>query len=168
MTNWAIAMAEVVVIAWPEERAAAARVIAAGVPVLYLVRADDDLPIPTTCLEEWVRLPGDDRDMQARISALEMRAALHVAPPFVDNVGRLHRGGSVVALSAAEARLAEALTARFGAVVSDQELLDAVSRGTAAPPISLRGEIRRLRSHVREVHLAIRREQRGYVLRSTE
>lgn len=161
-------MPEVVAIRWPEEREDAADFVMAGVAVLYLVRAEDDPPIPTGCLEDWVRIPGDDRDLHARIAALELRAALHDAPPFVDNRGRLHHGGSVVALNATEARLALALTARFGAVVSDEELLDAVSDVTATPATSLRGDIGRLRSRLREVHLAIRRTRRGYVLEASK
>ena len=162
------AMPEVVAICWPEERDDAARFVAAGVAVLYLVRDEDDPPIPTGCLEDWVRIPGDDRDMHARISALELRAALHQSPPFVDNGGRLHHRGRVVALNPSEARLAAALTARFGAVVSDEELLDAVSSETGTATTSVRGEVGRLRSRLRELHLTIRRTRRGYVLLASE
>jgi Transcriptional regulatory protein, C terminal len=161
-------MAEVVAICWPEEREDAARFAAAGVAVLYLVRADDDPPIPTGCLEDWVRIPGDYRDLQARVSALELRAALHQSPPYVDSIGRFHYRGRIVPLKSTEARLAVALTARFGAVVSDEELLDAVRDVTSTPAISLRVEIGRLRSRVRELHLAIRRLRHGYVLLPSE
>jgi hypothetical protein len=73
-------MAEVVAICWPEERDDAARFVMAGVAVLYIVRADDDPPIPTGCLEDCVRIPGDDRDLHARITALELRVP-QVVPP---------------------------------------------------------------------------------------
>ena len=66
-------MAEVVAIRWPEEHEEAAHLVSAGVAVLYLVRADDDPPIPSGCLEDWVRIPGDDRDLHARLAALELR-----------------------------------------------------------------------------------------------
>ncbi len=138
-------MAEVVAIRWPEEREDAARLAAAGVAVLYLVEADDDPPVPTGCLEDWVRIPGEERDLRARLAALELRAELHHAPPFVDDDDRLHHGGKVVALSPIEARLAAALTARLGAVVSDQELLD-VLREDRAMPTTLRSEVGHLRS----------------------
>lgn len=157
-------MAEVVAIRWPEERDDAVRLTTAGVAVLYLVRAEDDPPIPTGCLEDWVRIPGDDRDLHARLAALELRAALHHAPPFVDDNDRLHHEGRILALNPKEARLAAALAARFGAVVSDKDLLDAVSDETATPTTALRVEIGRLRSRLREAHLAIHRTHRGYVL----
>ena len=157
-------MAEVVAIRWPEEREDAARLTAAGVAVLYLVDADDDPPVPTGCLEDWVRIPGDDRDLRARLAALELRAELHHAPPFVDDDDRLHYGGTVVALSPIEARLAAVLTARIGGTVSDESLLEAVRNGGEMSAASLRVEMGRLRSRLRPLHLAIRRTRHGYVL----
>jgi len=160
-------MAEVVAIRWPEEAEDAARLAIAGVAVLYLVRETDDPPIPTGCLEDWVRIPGDDRDLHARLAALELRAALHHSPPFVDDDRRLHHRGTVVPLNTKEARIAAALTARFGAEVSDDELLDALGDGPALPPTSLRGEMGRLRSRLREANLAIHRTRHGYFMHGT-
>jgi DNA-binding response OmpR family regulator len=160
-------MAEVVAVRWPEEAEEAARLALAGVAVLYLVGEDDDPPIPTGCLEDWVRIPGDDRDLRARLAALELRAALHHSPPFVDDDHRLHHRGSIVALTTKEARLAAALTARFGAEVVDSELLAALSDGPAMPTSSLRGEVGRLRSRLREVNLAIHRTRHGYLMHGT-
>ena len=157
-------MAEVVAIRWPEEREDAERLTAAGVAVLYIVRADDEPPIPSGCLEDWVRVPGDDRDLHARLAALELRAALHHAPPSVDESDRFHYRGRIIPLTPSEARLAAVLAARFGAVVSDDDLLDALSETAAAPTSSLRVEIGRLRAHIREVHLAVHRTRHGYVM----
>jgi hypothetical protein len=39
-------MAEVVAVRWPEEREDAARLVRAGVAVLYLVRPEDEPPVP--------------------------------------------------------------------------------------------------------------------------
>jgi DNA-binding response OmpR family regulator len=154
---------EVVAIRWPEERDDAARFVAAGVAVLYLVTEEDDPPTPSGCLEDWVRVPGDDRDLRARFAALELRAALHHAPPFVDDDGRVHHGGKIVALNSNEARLAAVLAAHLGMVISDEELLEAIAQDVTRPP-SLRGEVGRLRSRLRDVDLAIRRARHGYVL----
>ena len=136
----------------------------AGVAVLYLVDADDEPPVPTGCLEDWVRIPGEERDLRARLAALELRAELHHSPPFVDDDDRLHHGGSVVALSSIEARLATVLTARLGTAVSDESLLEAVQNGGELSAASLRVEMGRLRSRLRTLHLAIRRTRHGYVL----
>ncbi len=157
-------MTDVVAVRWPDEREKAARLVTAGVPLLYIVQEEDDPPAPTGCLEDWVRIPGDDRDLQARLAALEFRATLHHGPPFVDDAGRLHHRGSVVSLTPTEARIARVLTARVGAVVSDQELLDVLRDGTQ-PTTSLRAEVGRLRSRVRQVQLTISRtRRRGYVM----
>jgi two-component system, OmpR family, response regulator len=157
-------MAEVVAIRWPEEGEEAARLAAAGVAVLYLVDADNDPPVPTGCLEDWVRIPGEERDLRARLAALELRAALHHTPPFVDDDDRLHHGARVVALSPIEARLAAALTMRIGTAVSDESLLETVRNGGEMSAASLRVEMGRLRSRLRALNLAIRRTRHGYVL----
>jgi DNA-binding response OmpR family regulator len=111
-----------------------------------------------------VRIPGDDRDLHARLAALELRAALHQRPPFVDDTGRLHHEAQIVPLTPTEARLATVFTAHLGTVVSDTELLDTLREGTGPETSSLRIEIARLRTALRQVHLSIRRTGRGYIL----
>ena len=61
---------------------------------------------PTTCLEDWVRIPGDDRDLSARVAALELPSR----PPTRPRRGSTTRVGSTTAarrltLSPDEARL---------------------------------------------------------------
>ena len=96
-------MADVIVVRWPEEREEAARLIDAGAALLYLVSGDDDPPVLSNCLEDWVRVPGDERDLRARLAALELRAAAHVGPPWVTDDGLLHYRGKSVHLSQVEA-----------------------------------------------------------------
>jgi DNA-binding response OmpR family regulator len=134
--------------------------------VLYLVGPDDDPPVPTTCLEDWVRVPGDDRDLNTRVDALKMRATAHDAPPRIDEQGRLHYRGRLLTLHPAEARLAGVLVERFGDVVADRELAEVTtgSKDGAAGP-SLRSQMTQLRSHVRDVGLSLHRiRRRGYKL----
>jgi two-component system, OmpR family, response regulator len=153
-------MADVILVRWPEERDDAARLVEAGVALLYLVDADADPPEPTSCLEDWVRLPGDNRDLRARLVALEGRATRHRVPPTVDGSGRLHYHGQLLPLSAEEASLARALAARFREVVSDADL--AVALGDQA---GLRHHMSHLRSRLRPVDLTVwRAPRRGYVL----
>jgi hypothetical protein len=155
-------MAEVVLVRWPEDGPEGLRLASGGVAVLYLVAGDADPPRPTTCLEDWVRIPGDDRDLDARVAALELRAAAHQAPPRVDGQGRLHYRGELVALPEDEARLAAVLADRFGAAVPDA-LLAAESGLTGRP---LRNPMTQLRSRLRDINLAVDRIRgRGYMLR---
>jgi DNA-binding response OmpR family regulator len=155
---------DVVVIGWPEDRSKAAELKAAGVPLLYLVRPDDDPPEMSGCLEDWVRVGSGDRDLHARLAALELRAASHAQPPFVDDEDRLHHRGGVLALDETEARMARVLTERVGTVVPDEDLAAVLSNGGAVAR-SLRTEIARLRARLRALHLNIvRSRSRGYVL----
>jgi DNA-binding response OmpR family regulator len=159
-----VTVPDVVVVRWPDEEEKAAHLRVAGVPVLYLVGPEDEPPEPSGCLEDWVRVPDGDRDLRARLAFLEARAASHHGPPFVDDDDQLHHRGRAIRLDPREARIARALTANLGAVVSDGELLQAVGdAGEDAP--SLRAEIARLRARVRLLHLTINRVRRsGYML----
>lgn len=160
-------MTEVMIIRWPDGEEDGARLSRAGVAVLYLVGPDDDPPTLTTCLEDWIRTPGDDRDLSARVAALEVRAMTHNLPPRVDDDGRLHYRGRLLALRPAEARLAARLAAQFGQAVPDSTLeaviVDLVEQGRTPP--ALRTEISQLRSLLRPLDLVVRRvPRRGYVL----
>jgi DNA-binding response OmpR family regulator len=159
-------MAEVVLVRWPEEGADGARLADEGVAVLYLVEGDDDPPAPTTCFEDWVRLPGDDRDLSARVAALQLRAAAHDLPPRVDDEGRLHYRGKLLSLRPSEAQLACVLAEHFGDVVTDRELTAAAAEGTASESApALRVQMAQLRSRLRELGLTLHRiRRRGYRL----
>jgi DNA-binding response OmpR family regulator len=152
-------VAEVVLVRWPQERSEAAGLVGTGVALLYLVEVEGEPPVPSTCLEDWVRLPGDERDLSARVRALEARVAVHRTPPAVDEEGQLVYHGQRLALSAGEARLARALVARFGDVVLDDELHE------DAGGESVRSALTRLRSRLRDTDLVLRRvRRRGYTL----
>jgi hypothetical protein len=152
-------MGEVMLIRWPEDAEDGARLAQSGLAVLYLIDGDDDPPTPTSCLEDWVRIPGDERDLRARVSALEFRALAHLGPPRVDDDGRLHYLGRTIPLSDDEASLARLLVARFGDLVADDDF------ATAAHERSLRTRMTDLRARLRDVELSLRRvRRRGYLL----
>jgi DNA-binding response OmpR family regulator len=161
-------MGEVVLVRWPEEEGEGARLSGEGVAVLYLVDADQDPPQPRTCVEDWVRLPADDRDMSARVAALEARAAVHDAPPRVDDEHRLHYRGQLVTLEPAAARLADVLARRFDEAVSDGELTEVTVRGADGESRpALRAQVAQLRARLRALGLGIRRvPHRGYRMHS--
>jgi hypothetical protein len=153
-------MSDVILIRWPDERVDAERLAGRSVAILYLVNAEDDPPVPTTCLEDWVRIPGDDRDLPARLAALELRATLHRAPPSVDEEGRFHYRGRVLVLPDRERPLARLLVAGFGALVTDDTLASAI-----ADKRLRRATMTDLRHRLRVADLLIRRvPRRGYIL----
>jgi DNA-binding response OmpR family regulator len=161
-----VTMPEVVMVRWPEERAKAARLAEAGVALLYLVTGADDPPPIANCLADWARIPGDERDLDARVAALERRATAHQTPPFVDGSGRLHYRGQLVQLPPLEARIAARLSGQFGEVVAD-ELLWERSESPAAGAASLRTNMTHLRTRLRHAGLSVHRVRgRGYRLQS--
>ena len=60
---------------WPDDVEAVELARERRHPRLLVVEGDHEPPTPCDRLEEWVRLPADGRDVQARIAALRCRAA---------------------------------------------------------------------------------------------
>jgi DNA-binding response OmpR family regulator len=144
------------VVRWPAEHSNRERLAAEGRPRLLLVAPDADPPDGRDCLEDWIRLPADDRDVAARLRALETRAARHQSVPETDARGRLTFQGDWVALSPIEERIVSALAARFGEVVSRDELLTAGWPDEASPTdAALRVHLTRLRKEIAPLGLEI-------------
>ena len=149
------ASVDIVVLRWPSEQANRERLAAKGRPRLLLVAPECDPPIAQDCLEDWVRLPADDTDVAARLRALEMRAVRHQQQPATDERGRLRFNGEWVALSPIEERIVGALAARFGEVVSRDELLAAGWPDEAPSDAALRVHLTRLRKEIAPLGLEI-------------
>jgi len=110
----------VVLVHWPEEANRVLELARAGTPRLLLVANDTEPPVTTDELCAWVRVPANERDVQARIVELRSRASL--ARPILGDHGLLWRGTRWVALSPIEARLTAAFVARPGRVLSRPRL----------------------------------------------
>jgi two-component system OmpR family response regulator len=149
-------MTDVVIVRWPEERAEVARLAATLVPRLLLVAAEADPPEPGDVLQDWVRLPGDDRDFRARISGLRLRAADLAAAPTLDRHGRMLYRGRWAQLSPIEERLAGALAESFEAVVSDGHLIERGWPAGRASANALRVHLHRLRRRIDPLGLEVR------------
>jgi DNA-binding response OmpR family regulator len=115
-----------------------------------------------------VRLPVDDRDLCARVAALQ-RLATRPPAPVLDEFDVLWRGDRWVALAPVEARILDALLARCGSVVGRREL------GAAAWPDGVPGSravdarLRRLRDRVEPLGLRIHNvRRRGLLLELSE
>ena len=65
---------DVVLVRWPEEDARLRQLRDTGSPRLLLLNGESAPPDSTDCLEDWIRLPADDRDVRARVAALASRA----------------------------------------------------------------------------------------------
>jgi len=169
---------DVTMLRWPEEEGRRSRISLAGEPRLLLVPDGEEPPPVSDCLEDWIRIPAAENEVRARVDALALRSQAHAtngrtnghaapAPtgPELDDFGVLRVNGAWVALPPLEARLAEALLERLGAVTS-RELLIRAGWPTGAPGRNaLDVHVLRLRRRLTPVGLAIRTvRSRGYLM----
>jgi DNA-binding response OmpR family regulator len=172
---------DVTMLRWPEEESRRSRISLAGEPRLLLVPDGQEPPPVHDCLEDWIRVPAAENEVRARVDALAVRSQAHTtngnghngsnghspAPtgPELDDFGVLRVNGAWVALPPLEARLAEALLERLGAVTS-RDLLIRAGWPTGAPGRNaLDVHVLRLRRRLTPVGLAIRTvRSRGYLM----
>jgi DNA-binding response OmpR family regulator len=168
---------DVTMLRWPEEESRRTRISQAGEPRLLLVADGEDPPPVRDCLEDWIRVPAADNEVRARVDALAVRSLAHhptnghsgdpaaPADPALDDFGVLRVNGSWVALPPLEARLAEALLERLGAVTSRELLIRAGWPSGAPGRNALDVHVLRLRRRLTPVGLAIRTvRSRGYLM----
>jgi DNA-binding response OmpR family regulator len=122
-------------------------------------------------MEDWIRVPASESDVSARVEGLSgrVRSCRHVAgPPSLDDDGVLRFGPLLAPLPPVEARLAVAMVARFGAVVSRDHLARSGWPGGAPGRNALDVHVLRLRRRIEPLGLAIRTVRgRGYLLDAT-
>jgi DNA-binding response OmpR family regulator len=156
---------DVVLVRWPEERQRLDQLRAAGSPRLLLVGPDVAPPESADCLEDWVRLPADDRDVRARLATLVARAGNGHAAPTIDGDGLLRFRDHWVPLSPVERALAAALVDRFGAVVGRESLARRAWPSGAPTRNALDVHMLRLRRRIAALGLEVRTvRSRGYLM----
>lgn len=139
---------------------------AEGEPRLLLVEAGDQPPIPEDALEDWIRIPADETDLQIRIEGIRRRGGdRNVRIPELDPDGLLRLDGQWVSLPPVEARLMTALLERFGAVVSRENLAKSGWPRGAPGRNALDVHMLRLRRRIDPIGLVIKTvRSRGYLL----
>lgn len=159
----------VVILQWPAQQEDASRLSVLGVPRLLLIEPDADPPTSFDHLEDWIRLPVDERDLQARIRQLLARVDGGAGTPRLDHYGRLTYRGTWVALSPIEVQLAGALIERFGEVVPKVLLQRRIwPEGLPRESATYRVHLSKLRQRVRPLGLEIRSVSRhGAVMEPT-
>jgi DNA-binding response OmpR family regulator len=159
---------DVVLLRWPLEHDRRDELQRAGLPLLLLVEDGTAPPVAASELEDWIRVPAHDGDLQARVEGLRARAARGLAAPELDRDGVLRLDGRWVSLPPVEGRLTAALLDRFGAVVSRDSLARAGWPDGAPGRNALDVHMLRLRRRVAPLALAIRTvRSRGYLLERT-
>lgn len=152
---------DVELVPWPAEERRRCELREGGRPRILLVDRSEPAPLTVDPMEDWIRLPADERDLQVRVETLRMR--VDVEPTIDDGVLRV--GDSWVALAPIEARLIELLLSRFGKVVGRGDLLAHGWPGGDPSRNVLDVHVLRLRRRIEPLGLTIRTvRQRGYVL----
>lgn len=157
---------DVVLVRWPAERVRRERLRAAGDPRLLLLEPGATPPAGGDALEDWIRIPADEADLQHRLAGLEARARAAVdLRPALDEDGVLRVGQRWVSLPPVESRLTAALLERIGLVVSREVLARAGWPDGAPGRNALDVHVLRLRRRLHDVRLVIRTvRSRGYLL----
>ena len=161
----------IVLVRWPAEDAERQALAARGIPRLLLVEPDAPAPRCDDLLEDWVRLPASDTDLNARVAGLGRRASSVVVDgrPMIDDDGVVRVGGNWAALPPVEARLMTALVDRLGAVVHRDDLAAAGWPDGLPGRNALDVHVLRLRRRIAPVGLVIRTiRARGYLLEVDE
>lgn len=150
---------------WPSEPDRRAFLASARVPRLLLVEPGAPPPLVEDALEDWIRLPAEPVDVEARLHTLAARAADGHPRPELDDDGILRFGECWVALSPVERALARVLVERFRAVVGRDTLGRSAWPGGAPTRNALDVHVLRLRRRLAAVGLEIRTvRSRGYLM----
>jgi DNA-binding winged helix-turn-helix (wHTH) protein len=157
---------DVALVRWPEDEDKRRELRAANRPRVLLVDEKAPPPVSGDPLEDWIRLPADDRDLRARLDALTLRSGAEVDVfPEIDRDGLLRMSDQWVSLPPIEQRLATALLDKPSAVVSRDALAKAGWPGESATRNALDVHMLRLRRRIEPLGLSIRTvRSRGYVL----
>ncbi len=157
---------EVALVRWPDESGRRQRLSLAGGPRLLLVEDGSAPPSVLDCLEDWIRVPAPEEEVQARVHALGIRRAAHDhTAPGIDADGVLRFRGRWVSLPPLETRMMELLLSRYGAVVGRDALAKAGWPDGASGRNALDVHVLRLRRRLEPVGLVIRTvRSRGYLL----
>ena len=157
---------DITLIRWPAEADRLPELRGARVPRLLLVDEGAPPPVVADEYEDWIRVPAPEEDLRARVEGLSRRAAAAgEGAPEIDEYGVVRFNGAHTAVPPVEARLAELLIDRFGAVVGRPELSEAGWPGGHASRNALDVHVLRLRRRLAEAGLSIRTVRaRGYLL----
>jgi DNA-binding response OmpR family regulator len=160
---------DVALVHWPNEAAYRDELAAAGRPRLLLVEPGTVPPLGADLLEDWIRVPVEPEDLEARRRVLGRRS-LARTPIHLDEDGLLHRGRAWVALSPVELRLFSELYAAQGRVVSRSQLLRALRPDVAGDDVrALDSSMLRVRRRVRPLGAVVRTVPRaGFLLELTD
>lgn len=157
---------DVALIQWPSDEDTRQDLARRRYPRLLLVQASAEPPPVTDPIEDWIRLPVSQTELQARVATLKARAEQQsFVEPKLSKDGVLVYRGRECGLTPLHGRLIRPMIERFGSVVGRDTLM---TRGWPDGGLShnnLDVTVGRLRRQVGVVGLQIRTvRSRGYQL----
>jgi len=154
---------------WPEEEDRLTGLQTTSTPRLLFVEGGGEPPDSGDCLQDWVRVPVDERELRSRVTALVARAERHGRRPEIDGDGLLRFRTRWVDLPRVEHALAAALVDRFGAVVGRETLARAAWPQDRPSRNALDVHMSRLRRRIAPIGLGVRTvRSRGYLLQARD
>lgn len=158
---------EVALVHWPRDREERDRLARAMLPRLLLVPDGERPPASGDAMEDWIRLPADERDVATRLRALSERAARSLHEVAVVDGACLRRGELTVPLGPSEAAFVRLLVDAPGQVVSRSSLVTAIWDGDTDPGTRALDDVAyRLRRHIAALGLdVVTARGRGFALR---
>ena len=161
----------VAVLRWPEEGELRAALRARHLPRLLLVGAGAEPPTDTDHLEDWASSSAAASEVEARLAALEARAArtTRELPSIGDDDDVLRFDGRWVALGTVEASVARVLLEHLGELVSRADIEAIAWHGRSVRSNTTDRQLHRLRGHLRDIGLELHTIRgKGYVLEVPE
>jgi hypothetical protein len=150
-------------IRWPAESGRRIVCGRSGVPCLLLVPPGVQPPTIGR-LEDWIRVPADERDLYLRLRHLARRSAPEPVPPVVDEFDVVRRDESWAALSPSESVLVRGLLADFGRLATRDEINRWLAEAEGGP-LPFPSSLARLRQRLASVGLALHTVRaRGYLV----
>lgn len=153
---------------WPIDEAERVELAGRRIPRLLLIDARANPPHCTDVIEDWIRMPADRADIDARVQGLRARAQqLMPQLPIFDTDGRVRFREANAHVSRLQERLLSPLIEQFGVVVSRETLIESGWGGGETDRNTLDVQIVRLRRRIAPLGLEIGTvRSRGYLLTS--
>lgn len=146
----------IVVLRWPLDSEAVIAAREAGRLRFLVVEGADEPPDRWDSLEEWIRLPADRRDVQARVASLRRCTVQLPVKPTLDGYDRLRFRDRWVALTPSDYKLIQPLVEHFDEVVPYAQVVGAATGTEGAAPVAGRVRLTRLRRRIAPLGLEIR------------
>lgn len=148
---------------WPADGDRRAKLRDRGTCCLLLVKGTSPPPQTVGPLEDWIRIPSDRRDLEARIASLAQRAK--PIRPSLDSNGVLETGHGRVVVPDIEARLLQTMLDQLNKVTDLEKLLEAGWPGSTPSRNLFDVHLHRLRRRIGPVGLEIQTiRKRGWIL----